>query len=1202
MTGLAWAKHLRKLTRRSRRPHSTRNYNRRRIDLEKLEDRTTPSIITWTNRGVTSGPNDDYFNEVFGAQAGLARSVIDAAINEWSKVITNLNGAGVNNSLPVQISMGPDLWGQALFTDDTFSNGMPASASITIASGTDGHGAGWYLDPNLFSSAFTVPLPPGTGWVGWGGPFAGYAQAGSPAFDKGDLLEAVSHEMAHALGYAGSTKVLAHATNTNVISWKGGHYWAFVGSDGFHTLMDSLNGNSDLSYPYHAAPPGDPAFPISFGGLKYWGTDDVLTPTFRDSQRRLISRNDAYVLRDAYGYTVNDPATALGTFYAQLDETGKLWVRGRQDDASNDTITLGTHSSVIGGFTYDYVDVTVAQSNPVLGTQYSNPYTASFDASAVKSIEIDTGDVYTGAGTATVNIEQTYTEPITVNCVGAAIVNIGHPGSVAGTFESADIAAPITVNNKSSSSSFFVPTVNVEDSGDSAPRFVNVSQATLGGTTYGTLTGLTGNAIFYSNFGLDIQTGTGGNIINVVATGAPLTIDSGGMDTVTLGTDLNGGMQGISGGVTLHNASSFTDLTLDDFGDGSGRSVTVDQGEVSGLGNAQTAPKVDFDPAALNRLTIKGGTGSGNVFNVVGTYASTHLVNNGPSGVVKVGSAGTLQNILGELYVEGPGQGNSITVDDSADPASQTVTLSTFINDADSEGNTDKWGQISRTYAGLFAKPINYEYPDTSSVTIKGGAGSNVYDVEDTGAAATNLQTGDGTDTVNVLGTTSPLTINTGAGHDTVNVTHTDSSGKKTLQANVQVNGGGDTSLVIFDNNNPKSPVTVGPSGVTIGDPVTIGYSNVQVVTLYGPVSGAYDFEGTPPGTLLTVYLGAGPNDITIAPGASGSLSLVGGGTGALTIDDSAESDPAVYTITASTVQVNGAAAISYAGFQSLAINGGAGDDTFNITAGLAIPLFVNGGGGSNTLVGPNIPNTWNINAANGGTLDGKAIFLAVQNLIGGGATDVFQFQTGGSLAGTLDGGGDVNALDYSAYKGDITVDLPLHLASLIHQMAANSVSNIQNVTGSQGNDLLVGDANPNVLIGGTGRNVLIGGAGSDTVNAGPSSDDNILIGGTTAWDTNLAALEAIMAEWTRTDLNYADRFSDLTNGTNDPGVRPLNQVNGQLILLNRFTVFTDSSPDTLIGGATRNAAGKTTHDWFFVDAEDVITNLKKPGDHVTRI
>src|SRR5262249_45305276 len=138
--------------------------------------------------------------------------------------------------------------------------------------------------------------------------------------------------------------------------------------------------------------------------------------------------------------------------------------------------------------------------------------------------------------------------------------------------------------------------------------------------------------------------------------------------------------------------------------------------------------------------------------------------------------------------------------------------------------------------------------------------------------------------------------------------------------------------------------------------------------------------------------------------------------------------------------------------------------------------------------------------------------------------------------------------------------------------------------------DLLVGDANANALIGGTGRNILIGGAGSDTLDARPSRDDTILIGGRTDWDTNLAALEAIMAEWDRTDLGLSDRRSDLLNGTNGQGLPPRNLLNGRLVLLtpatnpqsSNGTVHADGVMDTLIGTTQTNpVSGRRAHNWF---------------------
>ena len=154
----------------------------------------------------------------------------------------------------------------------------------------------------------------------------------------------------------------------------------------------------------------------------------------------------------------------------------------------------------------------------------------------------------------------------------------------------------------------------------------------------------------------------------------------------------------------------------------------------------------------------------------------------------------------------------------------------------------------------------------------------------------------------------------------------------------------------------------------------------------------------------------------------------------------------------------------------------------------------------------------------------GSGAFANIQNLTGGNAGDVFSFRTGGSLAGRLDGGAGVNSLDYSAFVGDVTVDLPLSIATAV----AQSIAGIQNVTGSQGNDTLVGDANANVLRGGTGRNLIIGGQGADQVFGG--LQDYILIGGYTAYDQNPIALAAIMKEWTSAD-SYAARIKAINNG-----------------------------------------------------------------------
>src|SRR5207249_3588377 len=96
---------------------------------------------------------------------------------------------------------------------------------------------------------------------------------------------------------------------------------------------------------------------------------------------------------------------------------------------------------------------------------------------------------------------------------------------------------------------------------------------------------------------------------------------------------------------------------------------------------------------------------------------------------------------------------------------------------------------------------------------------------------------------------------------------------------------------------------------------------------------------------------------------------------------------------------------------------------------------------------------------------------------------------------------------------------------------------------GRDGNDVLIGGEGNDLLFVGNGRDLLIGGFGADLLDGG--AGDDILIAGYTKYDTqlgnngtishniDLAAFDAIMKEWTRTDAaaTYQQRIDDLMNG-----------------------------------------------------------------------
>jgi Ca2+-binding RTX toxin-like protein len=136
------------------------------------------------------------------------------------------------------------------------------------------------------------------------------------------------------------------------------------------------------------------------------------------------------------------------------------------------------------------------------------------------------------------------------------------------------------------------------------------------------------------------------------------------------------------------------------------------------------------------------------------------------------------------------------------------------------------------------------------------------------------------------------------------------------------------------------------------------------------------------------------------------------------------------------------------------------------------------------------------------------------------------------------------------------------------------------NTAGSSGNNVLEGGAGGDTLQAGSGRDLLIGGLGADVLQGG--GGDDILIGGTTDYDSNLSALNAVMAEWGRTDADYATRVKHL-GGTLSGG------LNGAT-LLTASTVHDDAAIDTLFG--------EGDNDWFFARLSG--TNQDKVKDRVS--
>jgi hypothetical protein len=676
--------------------------------------------------------------------------------------------------------------------------------------------------------------------------------------------------------------------------------------------------------------------------------------------------------------------------------------------------------------------------------------------------------------------------------------------------------------------------------------------------------------------------------------------------------------------ITANGGGSSDTLTLDDQANTihsnwfiAGGSVFRNHPDPKNPGKLDTANVTFSDIASL---TLNGGTGGS-------TFLASPAVEN-------------LDELPPLLVVNGGAASDSLLLDDRQNPHPSFWSIT--------------GSSVARSYPPPPGVPTQSRLANFSKIgllVLNGGSGGDAVRVQSTSAGAKTIFNSNGPDTVNVGGDAKaldhiqgPLTIN-GQGADTLDYLDQGTKAGQILSYTVSANQLSRT----------------GSATVTYGGVATV---NVSAANAAGTGFNTFYIETTAHGTTYDVTAGSsGVTEFAVSnnsslDGIQGPLHLHGQpGPGAN--DFAIVSDflnPAVHTYALSTgeLQRDGMSPIFYDGLSLWEVFSGQKADPVNVlsvgvgastivaaSGGNTVTVGTPTGGGRHTLQnilcsllvaptssgGPTvlIDDSGNTStAARTVTFDNKDTYgYRIHNLApgdlylrsgkgssvtvkGNAGNETFAFQDlPPSIPMAIDGGGGTNTLDYSQYVGNVTVDLPLGIATGL----TGGISNIRNVTGSQGNDLIVGDANSNVLKGGTGRNVIIGGTGPDTLDASGASSDNILIGGTTDFDTNLAALDAIFAEWTRTDLPPASsfdiRFSDLSSGKNQAHATPLNILNGTPILLTPTTVHANSSSDTLIGSnQTDPTTGNRAHNWFFFDfdVDDVIVNFLASSDRKTKV
>jgi Ca2+-binding RTX toxin-like protein len=325
--------------------------------------------------------------------------------------------------------------------------------------------------------------------------------------------------------------------------------------------------------------------------------------------------------------------------------------------------------------------------------------------------------------------------------------------------------------------------------------------------------------------------------------------------------------------------------------------------------------------------------------------------------------------------------------------------------------------------------------------TITGGEGADVIDARSPEApGGATLDGEEGADTI--YGGNGPDAITGGTNDDTID---------GGLGAD-SISGGPHVSPILFG----------------VGDTLTYAMHPAAVtVTIDGVANDGAAGEGDNVQTDVENIVGTSGNDV-IRGGSVNASNDFKGGTGNDVLDGGPGRDQLDGGIGTDTVDYS---ARSVPLNVNLAVPNGDGaagenDDTLGFEN-------VNGGSGGDILTGNDAPNV----LLGGGGGD----FLA-----GGGANDTLEGGAGGDV---MNGGDGIDLADYSARTTAVIADLDGDTDDGVAGEGDRLGTDVENITGGSGNDVLTGNGAVNRLTGNAGNNTFVGGLGNDVFQGGDGND-----------------------------------------------------------------------------------------------------------------
>ncbi len=498
--------------------------------------------------------------------------------------------------------------------------------------------------------------------------------------------------------------------------------------------------------------------------------------------------------------TINGQATSAayhitGPLYAPVNVVGGSVIQSLVVDATagNDNLII-TPTSITGlGAPINYSGLLSVTINGDGGDD-----TFTLNGNSAPTI------INAGLGNSLFNVQAVSFPLALITGNGASTVNLGSPQGNAGGLLSG-IAADVSITGSGNDA------LNVDDSADGIGQAGALTPTTISGA------GIDGATVNYSGISLlnlalgsgadtftiastaaltpvNLSTGSGADVVNIEAANSALNVNTGdGANTINLGSlaPLAGGVLAkIQAPITLAGTGNDT-LNLDDSGDVNTASADLTAGTFTGLG--MIAAGLSYTGVLGVNLAL--GTG-GNTLLIESTAARSNTVITG-------GSGGDVYNLRsdGGMVALHTGAGTNVTNVGSLVPAIGGVLsgiaggfsisaggVDTLNLDDSADVSNASLTLTSATLTGVNLGPAGIGYTGLTHLNLLLGSGNITATVNGTEpSATTTLTTGDGNNTINVLATGSGATsIQTGVGNDTFNVQST--GGPTSLRAGTGTN------------------------------------------------------------------------------------------------------------------------------------------------------------------------------------------------------------------------------------------------------------------------------------------------------------------------------------------------------------------------------------------------------------------------------